>query len=238
MADEVIFHAPTKHTLDPRMIEQSIIIAEERFISAALGFDYYEALLNSKNLVITDSNKSAQQTLINNSLPAGSAIVTLNAGDIINAAEYLPADDLALWNRLLWKLTAECVLLTAYPEGFVQFSTSGTIHDAPPAGPMTTGGVVTADMRSVRWVMDKKLSDRIGPLRENMHTWLCKQKKADITKYPLYKHHCDCNADGVAIKRKTDIILGIYDEQDEKIDHHRHHRRQGPPWHQFDDWDD
>lgn len=212
--DEVIFHAPTKHTLDPRMIEQSIIIAEERLIRPALGYELYEAIRAEKNLVITAGNKAAQESLINSSLPSGSATVTLAEGDIVNAQEYLSADYKLLWNEILWKLTAESVMLLATPEGFIQTGSEGPVHNQPASGPMTTAGMVTPELRAIKWLMDKKMMDRIDPLREAMHLWICKQKDANRSKYPLYTKYCDCNADGVAYKRKTDIILGAYDDDE------------------------
>lgn len=218
--DEVVFHAPSKHTVDPRMIEQSIIVAEERLIRPALGYDLYTAFIDQKNLLITSGNKVAQQALVDASLPTGSQPQTLEEGSIVNASEYLSAENLALWKQHLWKLTAESVMLLAYPEGFVQFTSEGTIHTQPPAGPLNSGGLVTPELRSVKWVMDKKMMDRIDPLREAMHLWLCKKQKADDSLYPLYKKACDCNADGVAYKRKTDIILGLYNDIDRNDDYY------------------
>lgn len=213
--DEVIFHGPTQHTLDPRVIEQSIIVAEEGIIRVALGYDFYQALILEKNTLITDANKSAQQTLITESLPTDAQDVVLNTGDIVNALEYLSADNLTLWKEHLWKLTAEVVIMIAYPEGFVQIGSEGVHHKAPPAGPMTSGGIVSPDLRTMKWALDKKMMLRIDPLREAMHLWLCKQQDEDDDKYPDYEKTCDCNADGVPYKRKTDMILGLYDDEDE-----------------------
>lgn len=212
--DEVIFHGPTQNTLDPRIIEQSIIVAEEGIIRVALGYDYYRALVDSKNTLITSGNKTAQQALIQASLPTDAQDVVLNEGDIVNALEYMSADNQTLWTEHLWKLTAEVVILIAYPEGFVQMGSEGVHHKAPPAGPMTSGGIVSPDLRTMKWAMDKKHMMRIDPLREAMHLWLCKQQKADSTKYTLYEKYCDCDADGVPYKRKTDVVVGLYDDVD------------------------
>ena len=214
MTDEVIFHAPTKHTLDPRMVENSIIVAEERFISTALGLKLYNAICAQKNRLVTEGNKVALQADINASLPVGSQPVVLTAGDIINAAEYLSTENLALWKQYLWKLTAEAVMLLALPEGFVQFGSEGAIHANPPAGPMNSSGLVTPDLKSMKWMMDKKIQDRIDPLAQGMHTWICNQKSETSTLYPLYKKECECDNQG-QYARKTDVILGIYDDQDD-----------------------
>lgn len=215
MADEVIFHAPTKQTIDSRTIEQSIIVAEERFLRNDLGHTYYEALLAEKNTLITPANKVATQALVDASLPVGHQAVTLVDGDIVNASESLSADNKALWNQLLWKYTAECVVLLATSEAFIQFGSEGIIHSSPPAGPFNNTGVATPELRSVKWFMDKKMMDRIDPLHQALHSWLCNQKKADSSKYPLYDKYCDCDINGIPYKRKSDIILDIYgDEED------------------------
>jgi hypothetical protein len=208
--DEVIFHAPTKHTLDPRMIEQSIIVSEERLVRTALSDDLYYAISDEKNRTITADNKAAIESLVNASMPSGSEAVVLAEGDIVNAMEFLSADNLSLWKQHLWKFTAECIMLTASPEAYLQFSSEGLIHGAPPAGPMTTATVVSPELRSVKWIMDSKMRDRIDPLTESMHAWICRNK----AKYPLYKKECDCDSNGIAYKRKSDIILGLYDEID------------------------
>lgn len=201
MTDEVIRHAPTKHALDPRMIENSIIIAEERFIVPALGYSFYQAMIAEKNKVVTADNKEELEE---------AAQTELTVGDIVNASEFLSTANKALWNYILWKFLAECVLITAYPEGFIQFGSAGVIHENPPAGPMNTSGNVTPELRSVKWVMDKKMLDRINPLSEAMHVWICKQKDVDSSLYSLYCKDCDCDHDGQPYKRRTDIILGIY----------------------------
>jgi hypothetical protein len=210
--DEVIFHAPTKHNLDPRTIQQSIIIAEERFIRPSLCDDFYEALIAAKNLEITDDNKAAQQALYNGSQQAGAQAYTLKNGDVVNAMEYLSDAYKTLWKQHLWKLTAECVMIVSTPEAFVQFTSEGAVHTNPVAGPMTSATVTTPDLRSMKWIMDKKLMDRIDPLIEAMHVWLCKR----VATYPLYTKECDCDASGVAYQRKTNMILGLYDDDETK----------------------
>lgn len=210
-ADEVIFHAPTKHTLDVRTVTQSIIIAEERIIRPALTDDLYYALIEQKNLTVTSANRPALELQINDSLPVGSESVVLEEGDIVNALEFLSADNLSLWKQHLWKLTAECVMLSASPEAYLQFASEGIVHSAPPAGPMNTAAVVSPELRSIKWLMDKKMMDRIDPLTESMHAWLCRNKK----QYPLYQKECECDSKGVAYKRKSDIVLGLYADIDE-----------------------
>ncbi|SHK92552.1 hypothetical protein SAMN05444266_101609 [Chitinophaga jiangningensis] len=200
--DEVIFHAPTKHTLDPRTIQQSIIVAEERLVRPALGDGMYYDIARIKNQEITDDNRGGFLQL----LPEAGLV----NGDVINAMEFLSVDYLLLWKQHLWKLTAECVMLLSTPEAFVQFSSAGVTHSVPASGPMTTAGEVSPTLATVKWMMDKKMMDRVDPLMEAMHTWLCANKR----KYPLYKKDCGCDTKGVAYKRKSDLVLGLYDDVD------------------------
>lgn len=208
--DEVIFHASTKQTVDPRMIEQSIIIAEERIIRPALSDDLYYAISGEKNRVVTVDNKEALEVIINESMQDAVEPVVLAVGDIVNAMEFLSADNLSLWKQQLWKLTAETCMLAASPDAFVQFSSEGLVHGAPPAGPMSSAAIVSPELRTVKWLMDKKMMDRIDPLTESLHTWICRNK----VKYPLYRKECDCDSKGIAYKRKSDIVLGLYDDID------------------------
>lgn len=216
--DEVIKHAPTQHTFDPRNIEHSIIIAEERFIRPALGHDFYEALLAEKNLVITSGNLAAQQALLEESMgeqPEGVDFPELVEGDIVNAFEYMSEENQELWKAILWKLCAEAVLFVSYPENFIQIGASGLVHNQPASGPMNTSGVVTPELKSVKWAMDEKLMSRIHPLETAMHLWLCKKKDESTSAYELYEKTCACDEDGVAYKRKSGFVLGIYDDEDD-----------------------
>lgn len=200
--DEVIFHAPTKHTLDPRTIEQSIIIAEERFAVQLLGYAFYNQLAIEKNKKVTDGNINEFQ---------GKVIgVNIRNDDTINASEFLSAPHKKLWDHILWKYLAECVMITATPEAFVQFGSEGVIHTNPQSSPMVQGNIVTPELRSVKWVMDKKMWDRIDPLKAAVHNYLCANKGS----YPYYNAPCDCDVDGNPYKRRTNFVLGIYDDSD------------------------
>lgn len=201
-ANEVIFHATTKHELDPRMVEQSIIVAEERFIVPALGYEMYNEIAIAKNTVVTDSNKTALNTLTG---------TTLNNGEVVNAFELLSSSYMELWKQYLWKLTAECVMACAYPEGFVQFGTAGTIHNNPPAGLMATSGFVTPLLSSLKWTMDRKLQDRIAPMANSMHLYLCR----NIVNFPKYDKTLCPDCEKSTIGKSGGIALNLYDDEDE-----------------------
>lgn len=202
--EEVMFHAQTKHTIDRRQIEQSIIIAEERFISTELGADLYDALTMAKNKVVDSGTLAATQILVG-------ASPVIQSGDLINAYEYMSAEYQALWKQHLWKLTAECVMVSAFPEGFVQFSSEGVFHTVPPAGLMVTSGLVTPLLPSMKWMMDKKIMDRISPLLNSMHRYICKNK----VNFSLYGKECeDCSKPNA---KWSGIATGLYDETDQLL---------------------
>lgn len=201
--EDVIFHAPTKHEVDHRMIISSIIVAEERFLKTELGYDLYEELIAAKNVLITSANKVAQETLTG---------LTLAVDDIVNGEGYLTPVQRALWDKHLWKLTAECVMVSAYPEGFVQYGSEGTLHNNPPAGLMVTSGHVVPLLSSLKWVVEKKVKDRIDPLIRSMHEYICKNE-AD---FPLYGKECESCKDSEADYRRKfqGIAMDLYDDVD------------------------
>lgn len=204
--DEVIFHGPTKQSPDPRTLQQAIIIAEERFVVPIIGRTFYDSLCNSKNVVINAGNKAAMQAKVE----AAYTGVTLQDGQIVNAFEEMSADNQKLWKDLLWKLCSEAVLFVATPDNFVQFAAEGIVHATPQGSAMITQGSVTPGLGSVKWIMDKKLQDRIDPLTEALKSYLCSYKGI----YPLYPGPCeDCN-ENAGSSRKTAWITSIYDDED------------------------
>jgi len=217
--DEVISMTNTSHTLDRRTIEPAIIIAEERIVRPALGFNFYEHLRELKNQIVTIANKVALEKLVNDSikdaLPAGEIFdkVNLEIGSYVNASFYLNPEDLLLWNEYLWKLTAEAVRLIALPQNYVQFTSQGLVHNNPVAIGLDGEKTTTPELRTTKWLMDKSMQDVIDPLIEAMHEWLCIQKKNNPKSFLLYTKPCDCDSNGISYKRKTDILINIYDEE-------------------------
>lgn len=208
--EEVMFHAPTKHTVDRRMIEQSIIIAEERFVGPEIGFEFYTYMANAKNTLVTSGNIAAMQIEVNKNVNPDDQI-TLVEGDLVNAYELLPPSYSSLWKQSLWKLLAECVMFTALPEGFVQFSSEGAFHTVPPAGLMVTSGLVTPLLPSMKWMMDKKAQDRIAPLIAALHRQICAAKD----NYIYYRKLCkSCDEEGV--EKWTGIAFGVYEQDEEE----------------------
>lgn len=214
--DEVIHHSGQNHTLDPRRIQDSIIVAEERFIRQFIGFDFYESLRAIKNVTVTSGNKTTLETAINATLTTPIALVV---GDIVNAREYLTGANLLLWDEYLWKIIAECVMFLAFPENYTDFTSQGIVHNNPTAVGFDGAKTQTPELSVVKWQMDKKLMERIDPLLESMHQWICYKRKTDSTIYPLYEKECATCGDGISYKRKSDILMDIYgDEEDTTTD--------------------
>lgn len=199
MADEVLFHAPTAHTTDVRMIEQAIIIAEERFIKKALCKDFYEDFRNQKNIIVTDANIETLKV---------KSEIDLKSDDRLNAIELV--DDMwvkKLWFEYLWKICAECVIYVATPTNYSEYTAQGEMINNPQSA-VGGDGAKSATQKEVQWKMDKLLFDRIDPLLAAMHEWLC-DNKAHFTLYNCKP--CKCNEDGVSHKRKSGWI-NAYDD--------------------------
>jgi hypothetical protein len=205
---EVIHHAPVDHTFDPRIIMNSIIIAEERFIRPALGNGLYDLMASEKNVLVDSTNIADLQTHFDD--------VTLQEGDLVNAYEFLTVENLKLWKGgNLWKLCAEAVIMLVIPDQYIHTTTSGVVHKAPPASVMSAAQVVAPDLAGVKWLMDKKTMDRIDPLTEAVKNFICRYP----TDYPLYTWcPCkdDCASDQGTGGGKSGWVTGIYDEQDKR----------------------
>ena len=205
--DEVIALGPVDGTVDPRNLLQAIQIAEERFIKPAICKELYYDLRDKKNIVVADVNKTDLQTKVQGSQTAP---VTLVVGQIVNAVEFMTPSApyyVELWNEYLWKICAEAVVYIASPTNYSRFTAAGEMENNPKTILNEGGGSNTVDLNKMKWKMDKLLMDRIDPLIEAMHDWLCDNKD----KFPLYKcKQCNNAVDGVSINRKTPWVHGIY----------------------------
>lgn len=220
--DEVLFHSATDNTIAERQILQNIIVAEERFIANCIGDKFYEDFISKKNKAVTEGNQADLLAKINDSLTALNAVnITTNdipVGTIINAIEFVDnAEYVALWNRFLWKLTAECVDMMTIVPSWLRHTSSGQQLNNPKVIGGNEGGATSGDMKDVKFKIDIAIQDRIDPLMERMRLWICERK----TKYPLYSKDCgneNCSEttagntpDGISYLRKTDFVFGIYD---------------------------
>lgn len=207
--DEVFFHAPTDQSCDPRIILQCIIIAERRFVKPILGSTAYGTLVTKKNTLVTSINKVSLQTDVNAGRAADRAEIILNAGDYVNSDTYLNAAQLSLWQDHLHKITAECVWFAALPVNRARFNSAGVMKNNPETITDNRSSV-TVDLADLRHLMDKGLNERISPLIEDMHKYLCE------VSYPDYDRDCGCNTKGTAYKKSSGVLFGLYDDDKPK----------------------
>lgn len=208
-ADEVVFHAPVDHTLDPRTIQPSIIVAERRFILPMLGFTVYNALLNAKNQLVTTSNKAALQTAINEDRPTGRELIVLTEGDYVSTTELFTFDQYTLWTNFLHKIIAECVWYVALPVNRARFTTAGVeVNNPESIGSAQKSASI--DLANLKYLMDRGLQDRISPLMKDLHEYMCG------VAYPGYTKKCDCDSDGKPYRKRSDILFGLYDHDDRR----------------------
>lgn len=195
--DEVINQGPTDNNVDPRLLLSSIQVAELRFIKPALGTSFYNYLRDTKNEVVDAGNKVALESATGK---------TLTIGQIVNASEFLSIDEKELWNDFLWKVTAECVVYVATPVNYSRYTSQGEIMNNPKSIALEGSASVSADLKDVKFKMDKLLMDRIDPLLAAMEEYICANK----VKFPKYDRKCDCDVDGISFKRKS-AWINVYD---------------------------
>lgn len=218
--DEVIAKAAITGNPDVRMILQNIEIAEERIIAPALGDELYEDLIAMKNREVTSGNQAALLILLNASRTAEGkqALPSLPVGTIINAIEFLTdATYIALWNRFLWRLTAEAVDMMCTVPSWLQHTAQGQLMNKP-AIIGSSGESASGSAKDVKFKMDVQMQERIDPLRARMEQWICAKKAADPTVLLKYIKSCgDCTegADGVSVLRKSAFVFGAYDDPED-----------------------
>lgn len=206
--DEVLFHMAADKDVAPRDILQNIIVAEERWIAQAMGDEFYYDFCNAKNVEVTSTNQASLLTDINASLTAAGkptiVLADIPIGIYVNAIELVTNSNyVELWKWFLWKLCSECVALTTIVPTWLRQTAQGQQKNNPAVIGGNGSGSETGDRKDVQFKIDKYVQDRIDPLLERMHLWLCKRKSS----YSLYTKACDCGDDGVSFKRKTDWVF-------------------------------
>lgn len=211
--DEVIAMCPTDNTVSPDNLLQAIIIAEERFVKKLMCPDFYYAMRDEKNTVVTEVNKSFLETQVN--IGNTGEAITLDVGDKINGIELVTNEKYKeWWYEFGWKIAAECVLYVATPTNWVRYSTQGEMMNSPKTITNEGSGAASAELKDIKWKMDKLLMDRIDPLIEAHHEWMC-SSRAGIAEYNCKDCGGGCgpgrSSDGVSYQRKTGWIHNIYD---------------------------
>lgn len=195
--------------LDLNRVRNNIIVAEERFLRQFIGYDYYEALLYAKNTEVTVNNKATLEAKIRTEWD--DAEFVLSIGDTVNSVDFLSAADKKYWKLHLWQIAAECVMFTAYPDNYTDFTSQGIVHNTPKIDPMAGGGANTPELKTIKFQIDKILTGRINPLLESSHLYLCKNKSS----FPLYKKPCDCDALGNRYEGSGTTLINIYDLEED-----------------------
>ena len=222
-ADEVLFHAPTDQKIDARQIEQNIIVAEERWIANSICDKFYEDFISKKNKKVTTENKNELLTKINESLSIDGLNPIkesdLKVGMIINAIEFVDNEwYVKLWERFLWKLTAECVDMMTIVPSWLRHTSVGQQMNNPNTIGGNGAGSASGSVKEIDYKIHNVIQDRIDPLIERMHMWICQNKDH----FPLYckdcGNVCGCgddgsSPDGVSHVRKTNFITNLYDDE-------------------------
>ncbi|MGC4130241.1 MAG: hypothetical protein QM564_11960 [Bergeyella sp.] len=220
--DEVIFHAATDKEISEQSIRPNIIIAEERWIANAICDKFYEDFISQKNKEVTAENKAELLGKINNSLlidglnPIKES--DLKVGMIINAIEFVENEwYVKLWNRFLWKLTAECVDAMSIVPSWLKHTSSGQQKNNPNSIGGNGKESASGEKSEIQFKLDNYIQDRIDPIIERMKLWICQNK----SHFPLFCKDCGeiCGCDengnqpdGVSHIRKTNWIPNIYED--------------------------
>lgn len=215
--DEVLFHSPSAGDVGERQILNNIIVAEERFVANALGFDFYEAIIEKKNVTVTATNKAELLTKLKESYLEQKVNFTddlIKEGMIINSIDFITDPWIKkLWQQYLWKITAECVDLMLIVPSWLQSTASGQQMQNPKTIGSMDQKSASGERNDIKFKMDNALLERVDPLTQRMHQWLCRYKQH----FPLYKKSCDdceCGENGHLNKNvtsQTGFAFGHYD---------------------------
>lgn len=181
----------------------------------AISSSLYEELIQLKNKTVTVANQAGILVEINTALTAAGkkpiAVTEIPVGTIVNAIEWVTNTDyIELWNRFLWKLTAEAVdMLTTVPS-WLRHTAQGQQKNNPEVIGGNGQHAVTGDRKDVQFKIDIQMQERIDPLIGRMQQWICERKDKFLT----YTHPCskETNNDGVSVLRKTDWVFNAYEK--------------------------
>lgn len=211
--DEVIFHAPTSGNEGERQVLNNIIVAEERWISDVMGFDFYEKFCDQKNVEVTEENKAdllakLQQAYADQETEFPDSL--LKVGDIVNAIEFVEDEWMKkLWKQYLWKITAECVDEMGIVPSWLKTTSSGQQMENPSSIGNFDQKSASGSQRDVKFKIDNAMFERIQPMIERMKQWLCKNK----IHFPDYRSDClDCRDKEIKTVSNIGFAFGHYDD--------------------------
>ena len=213
--EEVHAKIASDETVDVRTLSQNIEVAEERIVVDALGNELYEELLEAKNRAVTEVNRADLLEKINVVLSAAGepAIETrhLPVGTLVNATEFLNAPQLALWNRYLWRITAEAVDLMCTVPSWLRFTNKGQQQNNPKVIGGNGESSASGDRGDVKFKMDVQLQQRINPLVDRMQGWM---RTNGTHTFLGWEPACDIQE---APRRNTGgFVFGVYDNDNSR----------------------
>ena len=207
--DEILTKAAVDENADTRFLVSSIEVAEERYIAPALGDAMYEDFINQKNVQVTAGNQAALLVQINGSLTSYGknpiVLADIPVGSWVNAIEMCSTAYQNLWNRFLWKITAEAVDMCAVIPSWTRTTAQGQQQNSPKTLNSDSAGSATADRKDVEYKLDSMSQQRLYPLIARMKKWI-----ADTGGYPLFP--VTKKADGIDGQQKGGIIMGLYSD--------------------------
>lgn len=216
-SDEVKFHAPTTGEEGERTILNNIIVAEERFVATAIGYEFYEYIADRKNILVTNDNLYDLRKRISDDYAKEGTKVPddfIQVGDIVNSIDFVEDEWIRkLWYQYLWKITAECVELMTLVPSWLQTTKAGQQLQNP-ASIASTLNSASGVRNDVKFKMDNALLERIEPLLERMHNWICRHK-INFPKYNKDCSNCDCcggNKLNNELKQNIGFSFGHYDD--------------------------
>lgn len=204
VTDEVIAMGATSGNCSPENLLQAIIIAEERFIKPMMCKDFYYAMRNQKNVLVTADNIADLTTKINIGNDGEAAVLAI--GDMVNSIEEVTSAPFKeWWYEYGWKIAAEAVVYIATPTNWTRYTAAGEMMNNPKSITNEGQGAVSADLKDIKWKMDKMLMDRLDPLIQASHEWLC-DNRGNIAEYNCKPCGCDNDNGGTSYKRKSPWI--------------------------------
>lgn len=209
IADEVVAKMASEG-FDLRILENSIEVAEEKYIRPLFGYRMYEDFIEQKNVTITTDNRAAMLVKINTSLTASGITNIVEAdlpvGSVINSIEEVLDENYRdLWFRYLWRICAEAVDAAHTIPTWLRTTNQGQ-QKHNPAGFASDGKISTGSRDDIAFKLDRMVQGRIGSLVDGMKEWMSHRKAA----FPYYEFP-DCSI--LQKGRKAGFVLGIYDEK-------------------------
>lgn len=205
--DEVLRYFPG-NSIDPNIFSSAIQLAEQRFVVPLLGYAFYQQFCTQKNVLVTPSNIATLQAMF----PA--TFNTLQVGNIVNAIDLVTvtAENVLIWNNVLWPFIAQCVMFTALPANYAKFTSQGIqkLNPAPAFLDSSAAGTSTGiSLRDLQYLRNDILLQNISVMQDALEQYICANKAS----YPLIPAHTYSKWEKEAKKdtRKSGLVF-IYDD--------------------------